>query len=197
MPEVAGADGPPALSNVTVAGFPEFMGRFAGCSFNGGIYRVPGRKGMAQWTEIARRTFPDFAGRILCCFSYDWLGRQFALDGQRMENGEPMVLMIDPGVGEILDIPCNFANFHNNELVEYEDEALASEMFRAWRGSGQPGPGHNECVAHKVPLFLGGADELDNYELTDMSVCWELAGQLLAATKGLPEGTKIGSIKIE
>jgi hypothetical protein len=47
--------------------------------------------------------FPDFATRA-CPFGSDWLGRLFAVDSARVENGEPLVLMMEPGTGEVLEI---------------------------------------------------------------------------------------------
>jgi hypothetical protein len=55
--------------------------------------------------------FSDYAQRA-CPFGYDWLGRQFALDSSRVENGESLVLLMEPGTAEVLEIPLSFAAFH-------------------------------------------------------------------------------------
>jgi hypothetical protein len=34
-----------------------------------------------------------------------------------------------------------------------------------------------------VPLFLGGEDNIDNLELTDMEVYWYIIAQLISKTK--------------
>jgi len=56
---------------------------------------------------------------------------------------------------------------------------------------------YGECIGHKVPLFLNGSDTIDNYEVTDMEVYWELQCQVYSQIKNLPPGTKINSIKFE
>jgi hypothetical protein len=81
-----------------------------------------------KWNDIVTETIPYFKNKIFC-FSYDWLGRQFALDFTRSLESEPMILMLEPGTGEALEIPSTFLSFHEEELVEYQDAALAFEFF--------------------------------------------------------------------
>jgi hypothetical protein len=44
---------------------------------------------------------------------------------------------------------------------------------------------------------MGGVDGLPNLELIDLDVYWHLMGQVIPRAKGLPPGTKIGSISGE
>ncbi|MBJ7353947.1 MAG: DUF1851 domain-containing protein [Thermoleophilaceae bacterium] len=123
--------------------------------------------------------FPEFAQRV-CPFGYDWLGRQFAVDSGRVEDGQPQVLMLEPGTGEALEIPVDFAVLHDEELVEHSDAALASAFFRAWS---EVNPDalpllRSQCVGYKVPLFLGGNDTAENLEVSDIDVYWTICGQL-------------------
>lgn len=46
-------------------------------------------------------------------------------------------------------------------------------------------------------LFLGGEDSLENMEVSDMEVYWDMTDQLWEAVKDLPEGTKIGNVSFE
>jgi hypothetical protein len=41
--------------------------------------------------------------------------------------------MLEPGTGEVLEIPTTFMAFHEEELVDYQDAALAVEFFNQWR----------------------------------------------------------------
>ena len=43
---------------------------------------------------------------------------------------------------------------------------------------------YGECVGLKVPLFLGGKDELDNLEEIDMEVYWTMTLDINNAVKG-------------
>jgi hypothetical protein len=181
-----------------VAGYSELMGRFAGCSFDGGVYRLHSAISGPVGQELAAAAFPELADRVRV-FGFDWLGRQAAVDFGRVVDGEPQVLLLEPGSGEALEIPVGFEWFHDEEIVDYRDEALAVEFFAQWR-SAQGGAGRltvAECVGYKVPLFLGGADVVENLELTDFEVYWDFCGQLRRQTRGLPTGTPIRGVIVE
>lgn len=51
--------------------------------------------------------------------------------------------------------------------------------------------------SHARPLALGGDDEVDNIEPTDVSVHVSIHGQVHQQIKDLPEGTPISQLKIE
>jgi hypothetical protein len=184
-----------APSGFSVGGYTYFMSKYAGLSVVGGLYRVHELERIEVWNEIISEYFPDFRGRF-SCFGFDWLGRQFALDGQRLLEGEPAVLMFEPGTGEVLEIPATFASFHDDEIVNYHNEALASGFFERWSDLNKAPLAHTECAGYKVPLFLGGKDNVENLELIDMEAYWAVVGQLLSQTRDLPPGTRIGNISI-
>lgn len=165
------------------AGYGELAARFAGCTFEDGLYRIhdsgSGPKGM----ELLAGAFPEFAARA-CPFGYDWLGRQFAVDGARTEDGEPLVLLMEPGTGQALEIPFDLVAFHE-QLEDLREPALAQAFFLEWsEASGQIPLKREDCVGYKVPLFLGGSDTIDNLEVVDMDVYWTISGQLLAGIRG-------------
>lgn len=88
-------------------GYAALADRFAGCSFENGLYRLhDATSGPRALTWIAD-AFPEFASRA-CPFGYDWLGRQFAIDTGRQQAGQPLVLLLEPGTGEGLEIPLTF-----------------------------------------------------------------------------------------
>lgn len=163
---------------------------FSGKSFNQGLYRIVSAGALRRWNQRASAAFPSFAGR-LTCFGVDWLGRVFALDSSRQIEGESGVVLLEPGTGEALQIPCNVRSFHEIELVSYREEALAESFYKAWRATGASGPSSNECIGYKRPLFLGGSDTVENLEVIGIDVYWEVAAQLLAQTRGVPIGTRI------
>jgi hypothetical protein len=158
-------------------------------------YRQHRPEDVASFTELALDAFPDLAGRI-SCFGADWLGRQFATDEARVVGGEPQVLLLDVGAGEVLQIPASVTEFHEKELLEAPDDAVALSFYRDWIRLGGEAPAYEQCVGYKRPLFLGGTDGMDNLEVTDLEVYWSICGQLLDQTRHLPPGTKIGSVTI-
>lgn len=186
---------------IPVAQFPRatvgaLLDGAGGRTFGDGLYRVHTRASASASDALVRGAFPEFAGRPTC-FGYGWLGRQFATDAGRGSADDPEVMMFEPGTGEALEIPVPFSRFHDEELVDYAEEALAREFFDQWLRSGGPSPTVSECVGYQRPLFLGGQDLVANLELSDLYVYWTLMGQLRRQAKGLPEGTSIVEVVTE
>ena len=148
-----------------------------------------------RFTDLASAAFPLLADRIEC-FGADWLGRQFAKDRGRLENGEPLVLMLEPGTGEALEIPATFSDFHGHELVEESDAVAAVTFFKDWLSAGGAQPRYDQCIGYKKPLFLGGPDDISNLELIDLDVYWTVFGQLLVEVQSLPAGSTINRVTI-
>ena len=173
----------PADAGSPPPGLRTALGGLAGSTLGHGLYRLHTESSAAAADLLVGAAYPDFEGRI-ACFGMDWLGRQFSLDASRGASGDPEVLLFDVGAGEALEIPTAFSAFHDTELVDYTDAALASEFFEQWLRE-HPEPIHfDQCVGYKVPLFLGGADQLGNLSGTDVDVYWTLTGQLRVAALG-------------
>jgi len=169
--------------------------RFGGCTFERGLYRILRPIDVSIVKELVDAAFPSLAKRTRP-FSTDLLGRIFATDSGRMDDGTPKVLMLDPGTGEALEIPATIESFHDGELIEYKDAALASNFYEAWLNRGGCSPEATQCIGYKVPLFLGGKDEASNLEIVDLNVYWTLTAQLLAQARRLQIGAKIGTVEI-
>jgi hypothetical protein len=167
-----------------------------GRTFEGGLYRVHTKASARASDALVRAAFPEFSGR-LTSFGYDWLGRQFATDTGRGSIDDPEIMMFEPGTGEALEIPVPFSRFHDEELVDYTEEALARSFFDQWQRSGGPAPTVSECVGYQRPLFLGGKDTVANLEISDLDVYWTIMGQLRRQAKGLPEGTSISGVELD
>lgn len=176
-------------------GYDELAGRFAGCSFQNGLYRLHDASSGPRTQALIAEAFPSFAARAYP-FAFDWLGRQFALDEGRKQADEPLVLILEPGTGQALEVPLPFSTFHDEELVDYHDAALATGFFAEWaqdHAAELPLP-TDRCVGYRVPLFLGGKDRVDNLEVVDVDVYWSICGQLRLGAATLPTGTSINEI---
>ncbi|WP_022910157.1 T6SS immunity protein Tdi1 domain-containing protein [Aestuariimicrobium kwangyangense] len=179
----------------TVAGYLEFAAEFAGATLGGGLYRIHDEASGAQALTLIAEAFPEYATRI-CPFGYDWLGRQFAVDSDRAAGGQPQVLLLEPGTAEALEIPLSFVAFHDEELIEYADAALATGFFDSWSSTnGDALPlRRDQCVGYRVPLFVGGQDVVENLEVSDLEVYWAICGQLRRGALRLPQGTAINEV---
>lgn len=186
----------PSTTSVIDDQLRELLACDGGKSFNRGIYRLLPLSAVCHWNNLVLDAFPGFAARITC-FAVDWLGRVFALDSARLEDGRPGVVMFEPGTAEALEIPCNIETFHDVELLQYREEALAESFYRQWLKRGGVSPLTTQCIGYKKPLFLNGSDTLDNLEVSDLDVYWTIAAQLIQKTRGLPLGTPIGKVTAE
>ena len=81
--------------------------------------------------------------------------------------------------------------FPDEELLEYADYAVMLAYFGRGKASGNPVPDSSQCVGFRKPSFLGGKDEMDNLELSDMSVYLELFAQMWEKVRNLPSGTRV------
>jgi hypothetical protein len=169
--------------------------KYSGASFNNGLYRIMGAETQGLADVFVISAFPGLSNKIKN-FAYDWLGRIFALDPIRLVGGLPAVLMFEPGTGKTLEIPCNLLTFHDNELVDYREEALAEGFHTQWLVKCGVIPKQDQCIAYKQPLFLGGKDTIENLELSNLDVYWTLIGQLIRKARGFAHGTQIGKIRI-
>lgn len=184
------ADANLQAADTKIPGLNQLLASFGGASFRHGLYRIIRAQDMARWNSRVSLGFPEFAGRIIC-FGYDWQGTAFALDNQRQEEGEPGVLMFEPGTGEALEVPANIRTFHEVQLIQNADAVLVPNIYADWREAGGAEPAFTQCIGYKRPLFLSGEDAVDNMELSDLEVYWHIMGQIMAKAKGLPPGTPL------
>ncbi len=179
-----------------VRGYGELLGRYAGTAFNGGEYRLHSAVTGPACQELVDEVFPEFQRRSKV-FAMDWMGRQFGVDFARVVDGEPQILLFDPGYGDCFEIPTSFVEFHNVELVESPEAVLAHELYVEWRSHGSDDViPSSKCVGLIVPLFLGGAESLANLEMSDLEVYWSLMGQMRQGIGDLPDGTVVNQTTI-
>lgn len=177
------------------SGLETFFSRYGGATFNDGLYRVITPKVGTLAYEFLKVAFPEFSSSV-APFATDWLGRIFCLDSTRHEGGEMAVTMFEPGTGEALNIPANLGSFHDEELIDYPDEALAVNAYQEWIARFGQVPRFDQCVEYKTLLFLGGTDGIDNMHLSDLDVSWSISAQLIERVRGLPPGTKISRVSL-
>lgn len=177
-------------------GFAEFASQHSGASFNDGVYRFHDSISGTLATELIGHAFPAYSKRIVP-FGVDWLGRQFACDLARLVNGQPQTLLFEPGTGFVLEIPVDFVAFHDDELVDEADAAVARSFFAVWaelNADSMP-IARDQCVGYDIPLFLGGEDAVGNLSLTDLEVYWVISAGLRAHASALESGTAIGHVR--
>lgn len=188
-----------ALSDATRArvnaDFERLVTECGGTTVHGGLYRIARAGDVDLLTAAMEGVFPKYRGRIVV-FGYDWLGRCFATDNRRSDGDEPEILMMEPGAGEVMQVPGSVRAFHEVGIDEYADDAFALPFFEEWRAQDSNELELAECVGYRVPLFLGGSDDVDNLERGDLEVYLDICGQVLNETDELPDGQPIGDVHL-
>ncbi len=169
---------------------------YGGKTFGGGILRLYNLQGVAGITDRLLGQFPSLRDRIFV-FGCDWHGRQLCVCSSSPKDSVSGVLMLEPSAGNFFIIPVQIRDFFDREITAHTQDILAESYWHQWRNS--PAGRDllpNECVGDRVPLFLGGKDEISNLEIGDMAVYLETCAQLWNQVKNLPAGTKISGIDI-
>lgn len=156
--------------------YKEFVNQFGGKQFGGGLFVVFKENDLEKWTQIISNTFEEFNG-LFKVFAYDWLGRCFAIDLRK--NTKNHILMFEIGTNEVLEIPYELREFLEKEIPLYTDACLADKFFEEWSEHSKKKLQYERCAGYKIPLFLGGEDDIDNIEDSDMEVYWEVITQVI------------------
>ncbi len=144
-------------------GFVEFMSRFQGSVFGQGEYRIHKLSDVQHWNKEVESIFPNYSD--FECFGSDWLGRQFALS-------ENKLLMFDAETHEVYNMDFSFLDFHNECVVEKNDDCFTMEYYRLWLKEYDIKLEGNECVGYKLPLMSNGVDCVQNMEVKNMEEYW-------------------------
>lgn len=151
----------------------QFLDKYEGCTLLDGMYRLFKKQDVEKWNRIVGRAFPPAMGKVQV-FGYDWQGRVFAIFKET-----DTVLILEPGTGEAFDTEKDFCEFHNVALPADHAFCLQSTTYKEWRQTDNSDIAHNQCVSYIIPLFLGGKDEIENLELSDMEVYWTIMTPLI------------------
>lgn len=185
---------PPVPVDGAADPYDAFIDGLGGRSFGEGVFKSFGRSDLEKWHRLVSGCFTKLRGEF-DLVGYDWMGRCFAVD-RREGEGEGLVVLLDIATIDIYYIERDLVSFLNETISSQSEASLEVSRYQAWLKSRGP-VGPMECAGYRIPLFLGGEDSLDNMEVSDMEVYWDMTDQLWEAVKDLPEGTKIGNVTFE
>lgn len=155
--------------------YNDFIMQLGGKRFGQGLFNSFSKDNVKKWTEIVNEAYPEFQN-LFKIFGYDWLGRCFGIDLRKSTYGN--ILMFEIGTNDVLEIPCTFDKFLNEEIPLYADACLTKSFFDEWMNNFGKSIVYGRCVGYKVPLFLGGEDSVNNLEDSDMEVYWSVLTQV-------------------
>jgi len=165
---------------------------YGGCSIENGLYRFHTFKSSEEWALIITEYFEKYK-KLIYPFGFDWMGRQFCFCPYN-----DLIYMFDPATGGDYELKQHPFLLHDDDFVNDTEDMLSANLFaKVLKYNKMSSIPFNECLGYKLPLFLGGKDEIENYELQDMEVYWHIDSQLYKQAKELPPGTKIENIRID
>jgi hypothetical protein len=148
--------------------------------------------------------------------SPEGLDRETLLSDWSWAMEEPMMPVLLTAMGDVfaqgqsgavyfVDVACGTVERVASDGSQFQsilrDESFVTEKMHPariveLRNAGLAlGPG--EVYSYRQPLVLGGDDELENFEMTNVAVHLSIHGQIHHQVKDLPPGTPIGDVKIE
>jgi hypothetical protein len=191
--DVSNSAAPESVGQSVDSDFCHCIDLLGGKTFNHGLYRVYRWDEIVRYTDRVTELFTPTRGRIVV-FASDWHGRQFAIDSKESTASGPAVTFFDLGAPNSFCTDMAIVDFHNVALTEKADAALAISFYNQWHQRDGVSIEHNQCIEYKIPLFLGGEDDLNNLELIDMDVYLSLCSQLYHQIRKLPEGASVGKV---
>jgi hypothetical protein len=166
--------------------------RHGGAIFENGLYRLHTFESCLRWSSIIPEYFEAYQNNMLP-FGFDWMGRQFCMS--TADSGS--IYLFDPATEEVLDIDQSLHSLHNVLFTNDAADVLDAELFGRLRAFySLQEISFDQCLGFRIPLFLGGVDALENYEICNMEVYWEITKQLKRQVDNLPDGTVINRINI-
>ena len=162
-------------------------------SFEKGLFRIHTLGSSFYWTEIVTEYFKKHKGKVYC-FAFDWMGRQFAID----LKGKNLIYMFDYATGESFIMAQTLNGFFEEDLFTYREDTLLVDLFENFFVKEKRSfLEFDECITFKQPLFTGGEDNIENMEIGDIEVNWEINYQLFCKINKLSNNTLIKDISIE
>lgn len=148
--------------------YEDFSRTYSSCAFGAGLFNTFAFDKRDHWNSVVESHYPKYKDNI-SVIGYDWLGRIFAV-----LKDQDCVKLFEIGTGEVLNIGCSLEKFLDEEIPNHSNECLAHSFFDEWKKENPDGFPYGSCVGYKIPLLLGGKDDISNLEVSDMEVYWYL-----------------------
>lgn len=159
-----------------------FIRRFEGISIKEGLFTVFNTSDLGKWEDNIKLFFYNMSEEFRV-FGYDWQGNCYGVVPQYLSTGKENVIMFEIGTNEILSFNCAFETFVNEFLITHWNEILVPDFFRDWKEKHIERPEYGKCIGYRKPLFLGGEDNIDNLEYSDMDVYWTVLTQVMLSLR--------------
>jgi len=170
----------------------DLFANYGGSSFNKGLLRIHTKASSYVWTDLVNNYYPEYRSKATV-FCYDWMGRQFGLSSGASKD---FIYIFDYAQNDVYELEQSLEGFFNQDLVDYIHNTLAVNTFNSLSSIIGDNLKISDCLSFKKPLALGGQDVIENYELSDMLVTWDLNYQIIKKVDKLSNNTLINKVKL-
>jgi hypothetical protein len=172
--------------------YAQLLVEFGGNVFEKGLYTIHTFADSIKWTNTLSNYF-NIDTTSIVSFGHDWMGRQFCIS----RNTNEMIYMFDPGTWESFHLDENLLVFHNETLVDFKVDNLASDLFEfGLQHLEATEISYNQCLGLVTPIFLNGKEELTNYAISDLEIYWDYMHQLYDQSNRIPDNTNIDKVLV-
>ncbi|KAA1247220.1 hypothetical protein [Aquimarina sp. RZ0] len=162
----------------------ELLMKNGGDVFENGLFQILTFQNAYKWTNlITTNYFPEFKYKLFC-YAMTWQGCILAVNEEN-----DTIYIFDPATCEYFAMEDTSLNdFLSEEFLENEDEIIYSDDFKlslSFMNIEELDSAF--CIAHKISLFLGGEDQIENQEIIDTEVMWDLQIQIAESINEIPD----------
>lgn len=151
-------------------------------AYNEGLFTLIPKEDADALLEIMAKV-GNFDKKRTGIFAADWLGKIFSVDlGETDSNGNPLVFFYDLEENNSYCTDFVFDDFLNQCATGQQESLFNLSLFQTWSATNPPPRDGKSCVAYKIPLGLGGPDDLENMALSDRVVSLHILAECHSAT---------------
>ncbi len=161
----------------------KLISKSGGDIFENGMFQILTFKKVDLWTNLITETYFDEFRNQLVCFAITWQGCLLAVN-----EDNTSIFLFDPATCEYFELEeTSLEDFFKTVFFEVEDELIYVEGFRNSLQFLKLNILDSEkSIAHKTSLFLGGEDVLENLEVIDSEVLWDMQIQIAEGLNEIP-----------
>ncbi|MFZ6815818.1 hypothetical protein ACO0K3_15225 [Undibacterium sp. Rencai35W] len=114
-----------------------------------------------------------------------------------MEKSQNLLVLFSHLTDEVINIPNNLIEFHDEVIINTQEEIFNLDLFEAFLHSVKiVRLETSQCVEMRTPLFLNGEFSTENMKLQNTVIEWDLNSQLLKQLRLVQDDTQIDAVTV-
>lgn len=160
--------------------------QYGGDVFNKGLFKIHTFEYIQKWTNLITKNYfkKEIEGQELICFASNWQGCMYCVNS---ENN--LITYFDPATCDFFSADnTSITNFFDDVLVDGEYDIIFDDYFKdVIRYLKINKLNYDESIGHKIFLHLGGEDSIENLEIINTEVLWDLQIQIAERINEIPD----------